>query len=431
MAKCRCALLIILSTLCLSGPLPAQEPDAPPAGDPEFADRRPRSMEEQLQGAQQRMQQQYGDAQQRQVEEMGRLSLRMEAQYRALAERMEQQRAQFRARVAQQWAAVEESSEKTWVDYGEKTDARSKVDFEKGEVEIEVLVPLARGQAPGKLSPAEEQPLRALAREKLRAQTHRMLAQAEPQAPPPPPQREESPSPATRAEPAAPVMAGQLRDAAGGAVTERGADKFVDEQLAPKMVIDPSPVVGADGKARIKVKVRVAMVPGHLKVRADRYTAQVNAQARKLAVDPSLILAVMQTESSFNPMARSNAGAFGLMQLIPRAAAHEAYRHLYKTDKLVTPEYLYDPDHNIELGAGYLQLLQTAYFGKVRSEASRQVLSIASYNCGPTRVRKTVVAGRDLDAMTPAQVLELVRRLTPEETRNYVARVRERMALYR
>jgi soluble lytic murein transglycosylase-like protein len=59
------------------------------------------------------------------------------------------------------------------------------------------------------------------------------------------------------------------------------------------------------------------------------------------------------------------------------------------------------------------------------------VLSIAAYNCGPTKIKKTVMKGRDLDRMTPEQVVALVRQLAPEETRNYVVRVRERMELYR
>lgn len=400
----------------------------------------PRSMQEQLEGAQQRMRQQAGGAQERQAEELSQLSARMAAQYTALEDRLERQRAALRARLARQWGpAVEESSEKTWVDYGAQADARSRVDFEKGEVAIEVLVPAAG--ASGKLSPEQERRVRTAAEEKLRAQARRMLAQpaappAEEQAAPPhrevPLPHEEAPPPRDAAPPprdaAPPLLAGQLRDGSGAAVTPERAEQFV-QQLP--LSIDPAPVIGTDGKPRLKVQVKAAMIPGHLKVRAGRYAAQVNAQAQKLGVEPALIFAVIQTESSFNPRARSNAGAFGLMQLVPRAAAHEAWRYLHKTDELVTPEFLYDPDNNIELGAAYLQLLQTAYFGKVKSPESRQVLSIASYNCGPSRVRKTVIAGRDLDALTPAQVVGLVRQSAPAETRDYLARVRERMALYR
>ena len=513
------ALVLLCSALCFSAPLGAQEdraPTPPSTDDPAFADPKPgeQSVGEQVRGAQERMQGQIGDAQQRQADEFAAISARMEAQYEALGQRLAAQREQFHKRVAQQWTDVAESSDKTWVDYSDRSDARSTVDFENGEIEVEVLVPIedvapqkGRATTPDQLDKKQSEKLRALAEEKLRQQTQRMLAQREPAPPRPPsrdvpppqqrdfapprqeprhdapppekepraahpappaksgpaqaePQKAEPHAPSPQAEPQKPepqkaepqkaephapspqaepqkaeppdaVLSGQLQGADGKAVTPKDADRFVREELAPKMVVDPKLVVGEDGKSRIRVKVKIPMVPGHLKVRADRYATQVSAQAQKLGIEPSLIFAVIHTESAFNPMARSNAGAFGLMQLIPKQGAHEAYRHLHKTEKVITPEYLYDPDNNIALGATYLEMLQSSFFGKLKSKENRQVLSIASYNCGPTRIKRTVVAGNDVDAMSAEEVVALVRKLAPEETRNYVTRVRERMALYR
>lgn len=422
-----------------------------PENDPDFKDVKTKqgSPREILQDSQQGMRQQIGDAQQRQLEEFEQLSARMAAQYAALQQRLEEQHARFVQRVQQQWspAGVKESTDKTWVDYGEKADARSQVDFDKGEVEVEVLVPVeqvAPGKAKGaKLTPREQKKLEALAEKKLEEQAQRMLAQREPAGQPQPaepaPQPiEPSPQPVAPspepvapspepAAPAPPVLQDQLRTAAGEPATKDNAKQLIQEQ--PKQ-LDPVPVTGDDGKERLRVKVKIPMVPGHLKARAERYAGAVKSQARKLNVDPALVFAVIHTESAFNPMAHSGAGAYGLMQLIPKAAAHEAYKYLYKEEKVVTPEYLYDADHNIELGSAYLQILHTAFFGKLKNAESRQVLSIASYNCGPGRVKKSVINGADVDALTPEQVVALVRQKAPQETKDYVVRVRERMALY-
>jgi membrane-bound lytic murein transglycosylase C len=406
------------------------------------------TMQERIERAQQGMRKQYGDAQQHQLDEFEKMSARMEKQFDELQQRMEAQQEQLRQRVARQWTDVRVSTQRTWVDYGERTDARSKVDFEKGEVEVEVLVPVeevspgrSRLAAPGQLTAQELERLRRLAEEKLREQTQRLVMQAEPPrqkdperpAPPPRADPKDSRDPKSRRGSKAPppVLQGQIAGDDGRPVTSETAGRFVHEQLAPKMVVDPKPVVGGDGQARIQVRVSVPLVPAHLKVRADRYASQVKAQAERLGVDPALVFAVIHTESSFNPMAHSGAGAYGLMQLIPKSAAFEAYKHLYKTEKLVTPEYLYDPENNITLGATYLKLLDSAFFGKLKSRENGQVLSIAAYNCGPTKIKKTVMKGRDLDRMTPEQVVALVRQLAPEETKNYVVRVRERMELYR
>ena len=65
-------------------------------------------------------------------------------------------------------------------------------------------------------------------------------------------------------------------------------------------------------------------------------------------VDPLLILAVMAVESRYNPVAESNMGARGLMQVIPK----------FHGDKLVEhggESALLDPQVNIQVGAQILR----------------------------------------------------------------------------
>ena len=373
--------------------------------------------QEDFRKAREQMRREVAENMRQSAEDFVKLSAQMEAQYKDLTRKMLEDRERLRKQMLQQWDSFIESSNKQWVDYGAKGDSRSDVDFEKGEVAVEVLVPVedaapgkAKAKAVSDLDAGERDRLKALAEEKIRAQMQRALSQKEP----------------GKAE----VLKDQVKAADGAVVTVAGAGRYVKEELAPRMQVEDKPVVAKDGKPRIKVTVRFDLAPGHLKVRAARYAPQVERVAKKYDLEPALVFAVIHTESEFNPMARSKAGALGLMQLVPRTAANEAYRYLYKEDKLVTPDYLYDPDNNIMLGATYLYMLKTRHYGKLKDPANQRTLSIAAYNCGPGNVRKAITSRYDVDSMTNDQVLDLVRKHAPKETQYYVPRVQERMALY-
>jgi soluble lytic murein transglycosylase-like protein len=70
-------------------------------------------------------------------------------------------------------------------------------------------------------------------------------------------------------------------------------------------------------------------------------------EGKAIGVDPLLIIAVMAVESRFNPIAQSDRGAIGLMQVIPR----------FHTDKFnaARGESVLDPRINIQLGARVLK----------------------------------------------------------------------------
>jgi soluble lytic murein transglycosylase-like protein len=70
-------------------------------------------------------------------------------------------------------------------------------------------------------------------------------------------------------------------------------------------------------------------------------------EGKVIGVDPLLIIAVMAVESRFNPIAQSDGGAIGLMQVIPRF-------HADKFDVALGKSVL-DPRTNIQLGARVLK----------------------------------------------------------------------------
>jgi soluble lytic murein transglycosylase len=89
-----------------------------------------------------------------------------------------------------------------------------------------------------------------------------------------------------------------------------------------------------------------------------RYEAIVRAHARNYDLPPALLAAVIYSESKFDPSARSDAGAIGLMQLLPETARGIAVRtggHGFVVDDLL------DPEINVRYGAWYLRNLLNRY----------------------------------------------------------------------
>jgi soluble lytic murein transglycosylase-like protein len=99
------------------------------------------------------------------------------------------------------------------------------------------------------------------------------------------------------------------------------------------------------------------------------FDASISDHARRQGVAEDLVRAVIQVESAFNPVAVSNKGAMGLMQLMPATA-----RELGVSDP-------FDPDQNIRGGVTYLKQLLNRYGQKVE-------LALAAYNAGIGNVEK-------------------------------------------
>ncbi|MEK7858156.1 MAG: transglycosylase SLT domain-containing protein [Elusimicrobiota bacterium] len=373
------------------------------------------SMDDDLKKIREDMERQTEDYDQARAEDARTFSRAMQAQYDTILKGLAEQDAQVRRLALAQWTQYHQSTNKEWVDYSAKGDAMSRVDFEKGEIIIEVLVPMedvtsGKKKALGELDRKEREKLKVLAEKKVAEQAKEVFTKKD--------------------EDKAPVLRDQVKAEGGKPVTENTVKEYAQKTLAPKIVIEDKPVVAKDGKPRLKVKVKVEMVPDHIKVRAKSHQAQVDGLAKKYGLDPALVFAIIHTESYFNPKARSPAPAFGLMQLMIQSGAREAYKFLHDEDKALPPEYLYDPQHNIELGAAYVHMLDRRHFGKVKDAVNRRMLTISAYNCGPGCVRR-VLAKRDADSLSNAELEAILMKGLPKETQAYLPHVQGRMDLYR
>jgi soluble lytic murein transglycosylase-like protein len=103
--------------------------------------------------------------------------------------------------------------------------------------------------------------------------------------------------------------------------------------------------------------------------RPSRYDPIIERYAAKYAIDPTLVRAVIQVESDFNPACVSNKGARGLMQLMPGTASRFGVAKIH------------DPEQNIHGGVKYLAYL-TRLFPNDLPRA------LAAYNAGENAVLK-------------------------------------------
>jgi hypothetical protein len=108
---------------------------------------------------------------------------------------------------------------------------------------------------------------------------------------------------------------------------------------------------------------------------AHKLAKLIRQECESYGLDPLLILAMIQIESRFDPIAVSHRGAIGLMQVMPETAEFVA-------EELGVPingiESLYNPFINVRLGIYYLSLLIN------RFQSIEEAL--IAYNLGPNRL---------------------------------------------
>lgn len=144
------------------------------------------------------------------------------------------------------------------------------------------------------------------------------------------------------------------------------------------------------------------------------YYSYVQKLAQQYQISPALIYATIRQESTFLKDIKSDAGAYGLMQILPKTAKTIAkHAKIPYTD----PKELFVPEKNLHIGVAYLNNLNQQFH-------AHPILTMAAYNAGPKQVRNWI-------KNNPNQEIDIwVETLPWQETRNYLKNVISFYAVY-
>lgn len=145
-----------------------------------------------------------------------------------------------------------------------------------------------------------------------------------------------------------------------------------------------------------------------------KYSNTITTEAARTGIDADLVAAVIWRESDFDPEARSEKGAIGLMQLLPETAEWVAEQN---PQLGYEPTRVTEPEVNIAFGTRYLSYLLDKY-------GDRRV-ALAAYNGGESNAADWAKHAND-----DGRPLEL-RDISFPETRAFVRAVEEAQGIYR
>lgn len=184
-------------------------------------------------------------------------------------------------------------------------------------------------------------------------------------------------------------------------------DEFVQSWLAYKRgEFSESAVKARDAMDKLKIK------PGRKDLRwrlvyPVHYYKEIKESAQSRNNSPILILSLIREESYFNPEAKSQMGASGLMQLMPATAKEVGDRYGIS---MASGDFLLKPEINIRLGNIYYASLRSALL-------NRDVLAVLAYNGGIGSV------SRWKDNLDYTDVDDFIEQIPYPETQNYVKKV--------
>ena len=308
--------------------------------------------------------------------------------------------AAFAGKVKQQWGDEEylSASKHHYVKYIDGYRTRAHIDFDDGKIYVSTI--------------ASEQPKERL----QRAIVETLLMPADPS-------KVDLFSDKDVELAGKPFLLGQVKDQDGHAIewpwrANRFADYLLANRLQHKLL--------KQGNAYY---VEIDLVKDHLEQREYQYAHLIRQASQRYDIAEDLIYAIIKTESSFNPYAVSHAGAYGLMQVIPKTAGADVFNLVKNKPGIPTSEYLFDPANNIDTGAAYFYILKNSYLKEVKHPTTLHYSMISSYNGGTggmlstfDRDRKRAMA--DLNKLRPKQAYWALTNKHPKaEARRYLEKV--------
>ena len=327
----------------------------------------------------------------------------------------------YKKELSKEWKNPELSTKKRWVSYSKDKKSRSKVNFEKNSYTVEVIAKNA-----------------VEAREKLKKRVSYIASKNTKQVVQSDPlqkkiaQLKADNSVVTAKVNAKPILATLLFRKKP---TQKDVEKYTDKVLKNSSIKKAKAKDAKESVYSITVKL-----PKNSKIKPSQlYQAEVAKNYREFQLPQELLFAIMQTESDFNPFAKSHIPAFGLMQIVPRTAGRDSYKFLFKKDLKPSASYLYNSKNNIQMGSAYLHILYYRYLKKIKDPQSRLYCTIAAYNTGAgniawafTKTHNMNKAAPYINRLTPDEVYSrLLKDLKYDEPKHYLKRVTKRMKVYK
>lgn len=404
-------------------------------------------------------QKEFDQYQAKQDEEYRAFEKQLMEEFEAFKRINQEETAKYQAKVGKVWDKPEISSQKVWVEYANNDTQKKRVDFEKQTISISTAIEKTADEKKPASDESLKKTLKKLIKEnKAEAFKNDEIAQAVEKR-----SKEKITNLKTAKVEATPILLPYLTG--NDKASDREIDKIVEHMVAnkkktvkvnakgkkvvtlevplsipvvPKQEAKKEKKQETEKKATKKPKVMADLKSNKLPKSARALEAHVSEYAKKAKVENSLVYAIIETESAFNPMAKSGVPAYGLMQIVPRSAGQDATQQLFGKPKILSPSYLYNSEQNIEIGTTYLNILYYRYLKGVKNPESRLYCSIAAYNTGAGNVAKAFTgkqrlkpALKHINAMTPQQVYDhLIKNLPYEETQKYLAKVNKRITKY-
>lgn len=160
-------------------------------------------------------------------------------------------------------------------------------------------------------------------------------------------------------------------------IDEQARASHAKELLGKKYQGSAAQLVERSNSLGIAIFNEVYMnLPKKHKKSAVSLSTAILKESEKHSFDPVFVLAVIKTESSFNPMARGSAGEIGLMQIKPDTAAWIAkkFKITWKG-----PKTLENPVMNVRIGVAYMNYLREKFDRHAN-------MYVSAYNMGARQV---------------------------------------------
>lgn len=317
---------------------------------------------------------------------------------------------EYKDNILKNFNEAEISSQKVWVEYNKEFDTKKKIDFENQELTFEVVAKDEKEAKEKFLKLSNEVQNDSVKSAYENDQVEQKVIE----------------------------LTNEQKDIKSDEkiIADVVPDSYVTNEVKK---IDTSKLQKAKVGDKFVYKLNVKLPSDTLIKKAKLYKDDVLEKSSKNEIPPELTYAIIHSESSFNPMARSHIPAFGLMQIVPKSAGVDTYEYLYGQKKILSSEYLYNPQNNINIGATYLHIIYSRYMRKIEDPISRMYCTIAAYNTGAGNVAKAFIGNYNIikasdviNKMSHEEVYKhLLKNLPYTETRNYLVKVNDRVSVYK